>query len=204
MKRAIVAAAALAFASAAQAQGAGSTSSSGSGRSFGVGGGATFPTGDVSDFLSTGFNVMGLVGFEVPMIPFGLRVDAIYNHHSFKDCTGACSGSARVFGGNLNAVFSFPMEGTGFAPYITGGIGFANVDASADFTGISDSRVHGSIAAAETSGGSENKFSWNAGGGIKFGISGLEFFAEARYLSVLTNDGSTNLIPITLGITFHP
>ncbi|MDQ6828540.1 MAG: hypothetical protein M3081_06700 [Gemmatimonadota bacterium] len=203
MKRVIVAVAALAFASGAQAQGSGSTSA-GSGLSFGVGGGATFPTGDVSDILSTGFNVMGLVGFQVPMIPFGLRVDAIYNHHSFKNCTGSCSGSAHVFGGNLNAVFAFPMEGTGFSPYITGGIGFANVDATANFTGLASSRVHGSVAAATTVSGSENKFSWNAGGGLKFGISGLDLFAEARYLSVLTNDGSTNLIPITLGITFHP
>lgn len=203
MKRVVIAVAALAFAGAAQAQGAGSTSS-GSGLSFGIGGGATFPTGDASDLLKTGFNVMGLVGFEVPMIPVALRVDAIYNHHSFKDCTGSCSGSAHVFGGNLNAVFSFPMEGTGFAPYITGGIGFANVDATANFTGTAESRLHGSLAAAESFSGSENKFSWNAGGGIKFGIAGLDLFAEARYLSVLTTDGSTNLIPITVGITFHP
>ncbi|MDQ6828538.1 MAG: porin family protein [Gemmatimonadota bacterium] len=197
MRRAIVVVAALVCATTAQAQG------SGSGVTIGAGGGATFATGTTGDGLNTGWNGMAFVGFNVPMIPVGLRVDGLYTHNGFKGCTGSCSGDAHTFGGNLNAMFGFPMEGTGFSPYITGGVGIANVSASVNNTTLLGSR-QGSIAAAAGDNGSETKFAWNVGAGVNFQLMSLALFVEARYLSILTDGGSTNLIPITLGVSFRP
>ncbi len=179
MKRAFLTIAALAFAGVAQAQGA-MTSASKSGVAVSLGGGGTFITGDFSNGLNTGWNAMGAVGFDVSMIPFGLRVDALYN--SFGSKGGG--GTVHSFGGNLNGMFSFPMEGSGFSPYITAGIGLANLGGG--------------------SGSSTTKFAYNAGGGVKVGLSGFDVFVEARYNSVLTNGSSFNMIPVTVGVTFHP
>ncbi|MDQ6828539.1 MAG: outer membrane beta-barrel protein [Gemmatimonadota bacterium] len=180
MKRVFLAVAALAFAGVAQAQGA-MSSSSGSGVALSLGAGGTFLTGNGASGLNTGWNAMGAVGFDVAMIPFGLRVDALYNSFGVK---GTGGGTVHSFGGNLNAMFAFPMEGSGFSPYVTGGVGFANLGGGG--------------------GTSTTKFAYNVGGGVKVGLAGFDVFAEARFNSVLTDNQSFNMIPITVGVTFRP
>ncbi|MFN2398053.1 MAG: outer membrane beta-barrel protein [Gemmatimonadaceae bacterium] len=162
---------------------------------FGVGAGATIPSVNVDgvDILKTGYHFMGMVGFTPASIPVGLRGELMYHSNDAKDFNG----TAKVLGGGLNAMWSFPLSGDNpVRPYLTGGVGFYKVE-------FEDSDDGSTV--------DETKFGLNGGGGLMFDLAGFGAFIEARYISIFTefnaNDGlggtdkvKTNLIPITFGI----
>jgi len=146
---------------------------------FGLGVGATQPLGDYGDFDKMGINLLGI--FETPLSgsPLYLRIDGIYSSTAHEG-TGA-TGSTSILGGNASVLYHFSAPNAQARPYALGGLGIYNVDGGAD---------------------SQTKIGLGLGGGVTFGLGGLNAFAEARYISVKTDGASTSFIPITVGLLF--
>ena len=146
---------------------------------FGLGVGATQPLGDYGDFDKMGINLLGI--FETPFSgsPLYLRIDGIYSSTAHEG-TGA-TGSTSILGGNASVLYHFSAPNAQARPYALGGLGIYNVDGGTD---------------------SQTKIGLGLGGGVTFGLGGLNAFAEARYISVKTDGASTSFIPITVGLLF--
>lgn len=153
--------------------------------SFGVAAGATFPSGDFSDYTKTGYHALVTLDVHAPLMPVGLRIDGMFNELDLESSLVSSKGKARVWAGTANVV----LNTGGLGPYLIGGLGLYHTTFSADgFTG-SD----------------QTKFGLNGGVGIRIPLTGFSAFAEARYHRLLgTNDsdGSVALVPLTFGIVF--
>ena len=147
--------------------------------SFGIAAGATIPTGDFGDFFDTGFHGMATLGFTPAMLPFGVRIDGMYNS---LDASEGVDATAKVLGFSANGVLA--MGGMVASPYLIGGVGFYNTDLG---IGGDDS---------------SSDFGINIGLGARFNLSGFGTFAEIRFHNIFTEDESTRFIPLTFGIMF--
>lgn len=193
--RTIVAGAAglLLSATAAGAQGTTST------RPFDIGllGGASVPLGDFADGAEVGFHVGGFVGFRLSETsPLKLRAEVAWNRFGVKegafddgeDIDVDIDGSASILGITGNVVYTAGTQSQA-RPYFMGGAGVYRLKVSAEAFGfeISDSQT---------------KFGFNAGAGVEFPLSGFTSFVEARFHSVMTDESSTNFVPISFGVRF--
>ncbi len=160
--------------------------------SFGVAGGLTLPTGDASDGLKTGYHGQVLVQFN-PGLPFGLRVDGMYHSMDFE----GGGGDARVIAGVLNAMFPFGTAGAQVQPYASAGAGIYNLKANFDDYFVPNAYIVGGEGS-----GSTTKIGLNGGLGLRFQLSGLSTFVEARFHNVFTEESSTQLLPFTVGLMF--
>jgi hypothetical protein len=154
---------------------------------FGIGAGATIPSGDLSDATETGYHLLATAGIAPPLSPVGFRVDGMFNQMNFKS-TLLDGESARIMGLNANAVLGMPGAMV-VSPYAIGGVGFYNTSSSID----GDE--------------SESDIGVNIGAGVKFGLAGFGAFAEIRFHHLFKEEvsGTTpkfQFIPITFGITF--
>lgn len=144
-----------------------------------IAGGPSFTTGDFSEVAGTGYHVQGSIGFGVPMLPFGVRVDALWQE------VPAEVGDEyyRQIGGLVNATFGVPL--VVIEPYGLVGAGYISTD---------------SPFAQEN----EANIGFNAGLGLEFPFMGLAGFAEARYLNLLGGDEAKAFqsIPVSVGIRF--
>lgn len=145
-----------------------------------IGGGPSFPTGDFSDIAGTGYHVQGSVGFDLPLLPFGLRADVLWQELDAQDDW------FRQVGGLANATFGLPL--IFIQPYALVGAGVIRTSAPDVGPGSASSTDVG----------------FNAGVGLDFPFVGLGGFIEARYLNVFGSDNATNfrVIPVTVGIRF--
>lgn len=155
---------------------------------FGVAGGAAVPMGNTADISKTGYNVTGLLEMGLPVLPaLSIRGELAYNQLDMKPING----SWKLFGGQVNAAYSWPLKDMPVRPYLIGGLGAFNV--KADPTDL----------AAPAS---KTKFAWNAGAGVGFKLGTIETVVEARFQQIakektLTND-PLNFIPLTIGLVF--
>jgi len=153
--------------------------------SFGLAAGATIPTGDLGDdFAKTGFHGMVTVGFMPTMLPFGMRIDGMYNQLSLEDGLG--DANFRIMGANANAIFAMPAMRT--SPYLIGGVGVYNSKITSDDIDVEGDGV--------------TDVGINIGIGAKFNLSGFGTFAELRYHNIFADGSSIQFIPITFGIMF--
>jgi hypothetical protein len=148
--------------------------------SFGIAAGASIPTGEFGDLYDTGFHGMATLGFTPPALPFGVRIDGMYNSLDGSDGLDA---TAKVLALSGNAILS--MGGMMAAPYLIGGVGFYNTDLG--FGGDDDS---------------SSDFGINIGVGARFNLSGFGTFAEIRFHNIFTDEEATRFIPLTFGIMF--
>jgi opacity protein-like surface antigen len=151
---------------------------------FEIGGavGAAIPVGDLGDAADMGYNATFVVGYNPAFLPVGLRFDAAYNEFGLKDIDG----NVNIPSFTANAILKLPSGG--FTPYLIGGAGLY--------------RVGGELFGQTAD--SENRFGWNAGGGISMPLSGFKVFVEARFNQALEKDGAPalNFIPIVFGAIF--
>ena len=156
--------------------------------SFGVVAGASIPVGDFADFAETGWHAGGLLQWDTPAFPIGIRADAVYHRFGEKNENG---GSPSLIVGTLNGVWSFPMtQPYAVRPYLIGGAGIYN------------SRCRPGAADGCDS---ETDFGLNGGGGIKVPLSGFTTVIEARYHIIFDSNGTVSnstFIPISVGILF--
>ncbi|MGH7719709.1 MAG: outer membrane protein [Gemmatimonadaceae bacterium] len=164
--------------------------------SFGLGVGAVLPIGDLGDFAGLGFHVGGMVHYESPSFPLGLRGELGFANLGGKTVNVGSQTfegpDTRILSAVGNVMYAFrradiPDEDERSFPFAIGGLGLYNFR-------FSDSDVPGSSA-------STTDFGINVGGGLQFGLAGLKAFAEARYHHIFSDEPS-NFIPLTFGLIF--
>lgn len=187
---------------------------------FGIAGGATVPISDFSDFSKTGWHAGALVEAGVPLFPWGLRVDAMWNQLAKKE-TEIGTFKNRIIDGTVNATYSFGgLSTTKF--YLIGGLGIYNMK-----TELTDGQafVQSALTSRESQRGvprisrqiappvaqivdfgsnskTQTKFGLNAGAGLRFQLTGFSTFVEARWHTIFTEGNNTQMVPISVGITF--
>jgi hypothetical protein len=144
---------------------------------FGFGVGPTLPIGNYGDVDKMGYHVLGALQLPISQSPVHLRIDVLYGQTSHD----VGSGSTTLFGGTVSALYHLGDRHASARPYILGGLGLYNVDAG---------------------GATQSKIAYGFGGGLLFGLSGLNAFVEARYMSVQTSGASLTFVPITVGLMF--
>jgi opacity protein-like surface antigen len=148
----------------------------------GLGAGAVFPVGDLSDTFETGLHLDGLLETSsLAGLPFGVRGEVGYQRFAEDDFT------FRFLSGRLNAVIPFATAPDA-RPYLIAGGGVYNVKGELDHGG-------------HTHDDAETLFGINVGVGINYAIGGLNTFVEARFHNVF-DDEALRFIPLTLGIRF--
>jgi hypothetical protein len=140
-----------------------------------VGGGPTFPVGNLGDEFDMGYHVQLSAGLMPAMLPVGLRIDGAYNRFPEDD------GHFRVIVGSVNAVLDIPMQG--FSPYLIGGLGVYS-------SGGDDDHGHPTTTNVGA----------NVGAGFRVGLPGLSVFVESRFHNIFSEGEQTRFVPVTLGI----
>lgn len=157
---------------------------------FGLGAGPSFAVGEAGDEMGTGFNAQATAEFSIPLLPVGLRADALFQQFPGGGVIGGEEfGTQQQFAGTLNAVAGLPLLVA--QPYITGGVGIY----SGDFLDWHDDHF----------GPSEDpttNFGLNAGAGVRFNLLMFSAFAEARLHHVLTEGRAQQSVPVTIGVHF--
>lgn len=152
--------------------------------SLSVSGGFNAPVSRLGDLADIGYNAAAGLSFGGTSLPVGARLEVGYNGLGFKG--GA--GDLRIITGTANAIFN--ISATKDAPYLIAGIGAYNRSSGSSTLGY---------------GGGATALGINGGAGLRFPLSGLSTFFEARYHVMLgSSDEGTNyqFIPITFGIAF--
>lgn len=152
--------------------------------SVSVAGGINAPVSDLGNIADLGYNVAAALNVGGTSLPVGLRFEGAYNALGLKNT----SGDVRIISATANAVFN--LGKTSDAPYLIAGLGAYNRRLTLDpFGSTGDKTVVGI----------------NGGAGLRFPLSGIATFVEARYHIMLgSNNDATNyqFIPITFGIMF--
>lgn len=157
-----------------------------SGFHWGVFGGGTLPQGDAEDAFDTGWHGGGLLVFNIPVIPVGLRVDAAYHKLDPVD-SGVSTGDAEILAATADVTVGFRL--LLLKPYVVGGVGYYRLD-------FSDESFPSAFS------GTENETGWNAGAGFSISLRKIDIFVEARYHSVATEGERFKFVPVSIGIVF--
>jgi opacity protein-like surface antigen len=154
---------------------------------FGVSGGLSLPLGDGSEEVNTGYNITGHLFYKPATLKsLRLRADVSFDRWDYD----GIDANTRALGVTGNVVYDFPSSSTSMVrPYLIGGVGLYNSKASVDI-GV----IEGST--------SDTNLGLQVGGGLTFQLSGFSTFAEAKFVNVLTEGGSTRFAPITFGVRF--
>jgi opacity protein-like surface antigen len=149
---------------------------------IGAAAGIAIPVSDLRNTTNVGYNVTVALGYEPQFTPIGVRAEAAYNQFGLQN--GGGSTNVAAFTGNL--VLGLPIAT--FSPYAIGGAGLYHVN----------------VALNGLTGGSDNRFGFDIGGGIKIPFSSsFQTFIEARYNRVsLDGGGNLSFVPITVGVMF--
>ncbi|HEY8311926.1 MAG TPA: outer membrane beta-barrel protein [Gemmatimonadaceae bacterium] len=180
--------------------------------SIGISGGVALPSGELSNGRSsgftgtnTGYDITGSVGFALPVVPFGLRVDASYNKFGTKGLSflelaplgtavvsplgpipSGYNADVRVMAFTANVVYPVPLVAAVIRPYLIAGAGIYNV-VQEPFIGDSYSQTNAG---------------YDLGAGATLPLGAFHAFVEARYHRVNQHSGSNAFIPVTMGVMF--
>lgn len=156
---------------------------------FGVMAGASIPVGDFGNTGGIGWHAGGLVDWNSPVFPLGIRGDLAYHQFGSKN-----NFTPKLIVGTLNLVWNFPMDaGSAARPYIIGGGGFYNERGSC--TNCGNAKIS-----------SQTKFGINGGAGVSFPLSGFSSLIEARYHLIFDSvpgSSKSSFIPISFAILFR-
>lgn len=159
---------------------------------FGIVGGGTFPLGNLSDIASSGWHAGALVDLGLPLVPLGFRVEGAWHQLGTKTFTENTPGGAftstekaRVIAVTLNATYALGPQPL-IKPYIIGGVGGYNVR----------------FEPSDRDAFSETRFGINLGAGLRVQLTGFSTFAEIRWHDIFTTGSSTQMLPISVGVTF--
>jgi len=158
--------------------------------SFGVFAGASVPLGDFAEFASTGWHVGGLLEWNSPTAPVGIRVDVAYHDFGVDSDFPDQEANPSMVVGTINGMWLFPSTST-VRPYLIGGGGIYNERCNQC--------------------DSQTKLGLNGGIGIRVPLSGISTIIEARFHIVFDSDDSTEgastsnstFVPISVGILFR-
>jgi opacity protein-like surface antigen len=176
---------------------------------YGFGAGLVVPNGEFHNAApdgagyNSGWEGMALVEFNLPQTSIGARFEGSYSQNSANDqlkadlsaVVGAPADSkAKILGGSVDLTFEFrsssPYSSPRATAYVLGGVGMYNFKLS-----VSSGNV-----TADTS---ATKFTWNAGGGLRYSVGRAALFLEVRYFDISSPFGSDiKFVPIIVGVRF--
>jgi len=132
-------------------------------------GGATIPTGDDSDAISTGWMAAGGVSFDIGEEGLFAGVEGTYGRNSADDSGFLTDQSVKPYSVMGFLGYSFPTEGN-VDPYIFGGAGIFGAKWSGKMGGVDVDDSH-------------SEFGYQFGVGVSFGseTSSTRPFVEGRY-----------------------
>ncbi len=151
---------------------------------FIVAGGATVPVGSLGDVTDIGYNAALGVELGGAAVPVGARLELAYNELGSKG--GA--GTVRLITGTANAIFN--VGTTRDAPYLIAGVGAYSRSAGSGASGYATQQTVAGV---------------NGGVGLRFALTGLSTFVEARYhmmLGTAAEGTHYQFVPIAFGIAF--
>jgi len=184
---------------------------------FAIGGGPTFPQGDVGTLANTSGNFVVGGGANLGKT-FGFDGEFMWNNlppkSSIVALTGAPDGSARLYSVTGN-IIGHTHETRKLGAYGIGGIGWYHRSWELTRPTISVGTVclpsyvwwgvvctNGLVqSTAVLKSGSSNAFGWNVGAGVTYrlGQSHGKFYTELRYHHAYTNKIDTAVLPLTFG-----
>jgi len=166
------------------ARGAGAAHLAAQGLRFSVGGGVTVPVGGYGTNDGAGWHLLG-AAFAPLSAPLGLRVDALYGRTPRQ---GLEVGHTWLWGGTASIVWRLPRAEPTLRPYLLTGLGIYTV-------GVERAGVPST---------SRTGLAWSGGGGLSLlGLGPALAFVEARFITIRTSGGSTNLFPISAGFVLR-
>jgi len=179
---------------------------------FNIGGGISFPQGNLSNFVNDGGNFVigGGYGF---MKHVGVDTEFMWNdlpiNSATKQALQTPGASARQYAWTFNPIVHTQI-GERFGVYGIGGIGWYHRSGETTTPGVGVicdpywSWWYGcSVGSVNVVTGSRsaNAFGENIGGGATIRLKGhVDFYTELRYHHASYNKVSTNLLPLTFGI----
>ncbi len=150
-----------------------------------IAGGASVPVGSLGDATGIGYNAAGGINFGGTTLPVTIRIEGGINSMNYKNNV---DGDVRIITGTANAIFNMSKEPD--SPYLIGGLGAYHRRITSNNFGFDSGKTSLGIS---------------GGGGLRFPLSGISTFFEARY-HVMLGDSNTasnyQFIPITFGIMF--
>ena len=180
---------------------------------FNIGGGVSFPQGDLGNFVNDGANFVVGGGVNFSRI-FGVDSEFMWSDLPINSATKALlatpGASARQYAWTFNPILHLPL-GHHVGAYVIGGIGWYHRSGETTTPGtgvVCDpywSWWYGCTIGTVnfvTGSRSANSFGENIGAGLTFrlGESHAKIYAEARYHHAGYNRVATQLVPVTFGI----
>ena len=141
-----------------------------------MGGGVNYSTADEMGFVGGAGATYWLAG-----LPLGIRADLSYSQTSHD----GLDGNTKIMGGLASVVYGLNPANAPMRLLLNGGLGYYNVKESA--TALSESKIGFGVGAAVA---------------FKMGTGSTRLIVGTRYTSVSTTGGSTNFLPITVGLSF--
>jgi hypothetical protein len=166
------------------ARGAGASDVAAQRARFSVGGGVTVPAGGYGTADGAGWHLLGAA--LAPLSgPLALRVDAMYGRTPRQ---GLETGHTWLWGGTASIVWRLPRAEPTLRPYLLTGLGIYNVG----------------VVRAGVPSTSRTGVAWSGGGGLALlGLGPALAFVEARFITIRTSGGATNLFPISAGLVLR-
>ena len=153
---------------------------------FSLGGSLGIPLGDFGDAFKMGWHALGAATFTPASLPVGIQVDA--NYSQFSVDADNVDLKDRLMFATANAVYNFKTAETSrLHPYLIGGVGVYNNKATGD-DALSDK--------------STTDLGINAGAGFNIAAGAASLFVEGRFHDIFTDGGSTQFVPLTVGVRF--
>ena len=157
---------------------------------FGLGifGGAGVLTGDIGKAFKTGWlaGVYGNYRFGEGQSPVGVRLDIMYGENNGKESVLPGFKLKNTYALAHLLVHILPPETSSVDLYFGGGGGFVSKKISA-FGSSSESQTDGALSGI-------------LGVGIPVGSGNIKVFFESKWVTVFTDGGSTNIIPVEAGV----
>lgn len=157
---------------------------------FGVSVGASLPVGDLGEANDVGFALGAHALYDFPLFPPDLRFEI--QHNRMKESQGGAN--TLVTSGTVNLEWQPAISPGLVAPYLTGGIGGYFIQATLRGSTPTTTRYDDVMT-----------FGINAGGGIRFQLTGVGAYVEARYHWADHDDivaGTVTYVPLVFGLTF--
>ncbi len=151
---------------------------------YSVGGGVTVPVGGYGTADGAGWHLLGAA--MVPLSPpLGLRIDAMYGRTPRQELE---TGHTWLWGGTASVVWRLPRAEPTLRPYLLTGLGIYTV-------GVERAGVPST---------SRTGVAWSGGSGLALlGLGPALGFVEARFITIGTSGGATNLFPISAGFVLR-
>ena len=152
---------------------------------FSIGGSVATPLGDFDDAAKLGFHALAAVTIAPASMPVAFQVDG--NWAQFSD-ESPLDVKSRMLFATGNVVYKFKTAETSrLHPYLIGGLGVYNNKLTGDDAPTDESITDLGI---------------NAGAGFNVSAGAASLFVEGRFHDIFTDGGSTQFVPLTVGLRF--